>query len=478
MVTRVLWCIWVLVAVTALSAASLVVFQSTAEAQSLATNADRPVDATEPTSPPSKANHEVQASPVARSSQAAPGRPTRLLVNPGDSLWSISQGQLPSDATPEQVMNEVEQIFALNRDQIGDDPNLIFAGQELSLPQRDELAAEEPASAQPVVVELPSEPEAAESAAEEPTPAPPPGPEAPPTAQEPAQAVGSFADPSDTTRRGLGLAIIGLSFISGLLGVRLLATERKIASPMRGAIPSERHSEAYALTKSPDRPRDATGSGSVETRRTIIRSVKEDSTNGHQASPHKAAGAKVTSSDFRAPSSSALAFEANVRPGEGQPSSAILLPLPKEEDYYTPPQAAQMLRLSRQRITQMLQSGQLEGKQDPKSRRWRIPQRVVHARLEERPPRKSHSKEEDSLQNEPGVPQQLIRKLDLEVRDLSYRLGRSEVRLEVTEKGERTLRAERDRLVEELERERQRAARLEAELQELRSPWWHKLLGG
>ena len=47
--------------------------------------------------------------------------------------------------------------------------------------------------------------------------------------------------------------------------------------------------------------------------------------------------------------------------------------------------------------------------------------------------------------------------------DLQYRLGRAEAQIELREQAENTLRAERDRLVEDLKRERQRTERLERE---------------
>ena len=58
----------------------------------------------------------------------------RRVVIPGDSLWAIAQEQLGPNAAPEWVANEVERIHWLNRDRIGDDPNLILVGQELTLP--------------------------------------------------------------------------------------------------------------------------------------------------------------------------------------------------------------------------------------------------------------------------------------------------------------------------------------------------------
>lgn len=58
---------------------------------------------------------------------------TKVLVTPGDSLWTIAQEHLGPDATPQLVANEVGRIFELNRDRIGDNPDLIFPGQQLSL---------------------------------------------------------------------------------------------------------------------------------------------------------------------------------------------------------------------------------------------------------------------------------------------------------------------------------------------------------
>ena len=59
---------------------------------------------------------------------------TRMVIKPGDSLWSISQERLRSDATPRQVANEVDRIHMLNRSRIGGDSDLIFPGQEILLP--------------------------------------------------------------------------------------------------------------------------------------------------------------------------------------------------------------------------------------------------------------------------------------------------------------------------------------------------------
>ncbi len=65
----------------------------------------------------------------------------RVVVRPGDTLWTISTEALGADATPQQIASEAERIYALNRDQIGPDPNLILPGQELSVPAAAETSS-------------------------------------------------------------------------------------------------------------------------------------------------------------------------------------------------------------------------------------------------------------------------------------------------------------------------------------------------
>lgn len=64
--------------------------------------------------------------------------PTHVVVR-GDSLWRIARSVLAdSDLAPTgSSVNELWQsIYELNRDLIGDDPNLIHPGQILKLPGR------------------------------------------------------------------------------------------------------------------------------------------------------------------------------------------------------------------------------------------------------------------------------------------------------------------------------------------------------
>lgn len=78
---------------------------------------------------------------------AASTQNASVVVEPGDSLWSISSERLGPDAAPQRIANDVERIYALNRGRIGPDPNLLFPGQELSLPAVGSPAAKRSADA-------------------------------------------------------------------------------------------------------------------------------------------------------------------------------------------------------------------------------------------------------------------------------------------------------------------------------------------
>jgi LysM domain len=78
----------------------------------------------------------LAASPAVAQAQAE-----RVVVRPGDTLWTISTERLGADATPQQIASEAERIYALNRDQIGSDPDLLFPGQELSVSAAGEPSA-------------------------------------------------------------------------------------------------------------------------------------------------------------------------------------------------------------------------------------------------------------------------------------------------------------------------------------------------
>jgi hypothetical protein len=144
------------------------------------------------------------------------------------------------------------------------------------------------------------------------------------------------------------------------------------------------------------------------------------------------------------------------------------------EETYTPSEAARIMRLTPHRVRQLLNRGELEGEQDPETGHWTIPQRAVHARLEERPRQRRGSARRSEPEPEPaegGDPR--LAEVEAELRRTLREMGRMEGRLELTEVTESTLR-------EQLERERERADRLEAELREAyrrRAPWWRRLFG-
>jgi excisionase family DNA binding protein len=145
----------------------------------------------------------------------------------------------------------------------------------------------------------------------------------------------------------------------------------------------------------------------------------------------------------------------------------------ESEEAYSTAEAAKILRLTTRRVTQMLERGELEGAKDGRGR-WRVSQRAVHALLPDRPAR-------DTPRDAPPEPReshQEAAELRSRLEDLQRELGRLEGRLELTEVAESTMRQERERLIADLERERERAERLERELAESRRPWWQRMFGG
>jgi hypothetical protein len=150
---------------------------------------------------------------------------TRLVVYPGDTLWWIAQERLGPNTTPQQIVNEVERIYQLNRALIGDDPDLILPGQELLLPTTAGPAEVAPADEAPAAPAAPAataaaladEPSAlpvSEQPAEEAAPAP-----AEEAAPAPAEEAQSFLEPYIND---IGLLNLGFNFL--LFAFALLAT--------------------------------------------------------------------------------------------------------------------------------------------------------------------------------------------------------------------------------------------------------------
>jgi Domain of unknown function (DUF4397)/LysM domain len=59
-----------------------------------------------------------------------------VVVRPGDSLWSIARRLVGPSASNEEVENKLRAVWGMNEKRIGTgDPNLIFPGQRLMLPE-------------------------------------------------------------------------------------------------------------------------------------------------------------------------------------------------------------------------------------------------------------------------------------------------------------------------------------------------------
>jgi hypothetical protein len=141
------------------------------------------------------------------------------------------------------------------------------------------------------------------------------------------------------------------------------------------------------------------------------------------------------------------------------------------DETYSPVEAGRVLGVSDERIRQLIDSGDLEG--EKRRGRWHVFRWSVHEALSERgSPRRKRSPE--------GVEDGALEAAELRARveDLSYRLGRSEARAELTEIAESTIK-------EQLQRERERADRMEEEARQLREQieasrrgFWKRLFGG
>jgi hypothetical protein len=89
------------------------------------------------------------------------------------------------------------------------------------------------------------------------------------------------------------------------------------------------------------------------------------------------------------------------------PSPRCRVPL-VEEETYTPPEGARILRLSRRRVTQMLAASELEETQNPETGRWAIAQRAIHERLKDRPARGRADNNRQRPSEAPQVAAELI----------------------------------------------------------------------
>ena len=298
--------VWIVVAGVALSLAILAGLPGMAEAQEVETQTlgTASTEAEQNTTTDDEKGAPAAWRPAPESST------TRLVVEPGDSLWSISEEHIGPGATPKQIAYEVERTFDLNRERIGEDPNLIFPGQEfVLLPPASDTAAtapvsQEPAAAQqapnPIVVQsegVSDSPVAEPAVSEEAVPengasggavsedavtAPPTKGQTDEQAENaaaesvPAESVPSTTaaggitgslleayDNIEVERRLLGIGILALTLIVAILMAMRLPMRRNVEDPAAWGIPQDYY-ENYAR---PEAPREASSETSTETAR-------------------------------------------------------------------------------------------------------------------------------------------------------------------------------------------------------------------
>jgi hypothetical protein len=85
---------------------------------------------------PDRATVEPRSRPVVRS-HSRRRTAARVVVAPGDTLWSIAAHHLPEHSPDAVISRRWRAIYAANRGRIGPDPDLIVPGTRLDLPGED-----------------------------------------------------------------------------------------------------------------------------------------------------------------------------------------------------------------------------------------------------------------------------------------------------------------------------------------------------
>jgi excisionase family DNA binding protein len=116
-------------------------------------------------------------------------------------------------------------------------------------------------------------------------------------------------------------------------------------------------------------------------------------------------------------------------------------------DFYTLAEAAGVLEIPQRRLLEMLETGEIEGEQDPQSSRWRISKHAVHGLLPTGP------SPEGPPEEFPERSTEMIQELVDELGNLHRELGSVRNRLNLAR---RTEKEERELLLAELAQERER----------------------
>ncbi len=106
----------------------------------------------------------------------------------------------------------------------------------------------------------------------------------------------------------------------------------------------------------------------------------------------------------------------------------------EEKDYYTPPQAARVLGLSRRRVTQLLNEGRLLEGEKLANGRWRIPSNSVAAFLKNRSSQQPPARRRAQIDKAVEEVKDRATLLDHRVERLTASLDRLFTRLEHLEK--------------------------------------------
>jgi hypothetical protein len=135
-------------------------------------------------------------------------------------------------------------------------------------------------------------------------------------------------------------------------------------------------------------------------------------------------------------------------------------------DFYTLPEAAQLLETAQRRLLEKLESGEIEGERDPQSGRWKVSRKAVDELVSE------EASAEDPAEESPGSSAEMLRGLVEEFGELHRQVGHLRSRLDRARRAEKE---ERERLQAELEqareghlREQERADKLQQEASTLR----------
>ena len=84
--------------------------------------------------PRPRSSHAERSRLLAPSPRAAAATQDLVTVRRGDSLWAIAARHLGPGASDAQIAREWPRWYAANRDVVGDDPDLLVAGQQLRPP--------------------------------------------------------------------------------------------------------------------------------------------------------------------------------------------------------------------------------------------------------------------------------------------------------------------------------------------------------